>query len=265
LFLLTLLGVSGAHLGVNLANDYFDYLSGADRHNADRPFSGGGDALRRDGVAPARVRRWFLTCFAVALAIGLYLLYKVEAGRGWILAIMLLGFAGGYYYTAPPLKLAYRGLGELDIFLFLGPAPVLGTYAVLTGTVTPRAFLLSMPIAGLIALLLWINQYTDVETDQAAGKRNLVVRLGRRRARWGYLALNVFVFAAVYLAVRWQAIGAPFLLVFLALPLSVRSVYRALRNCTDERWLRAAQGDALAFHLAAGLLCSVGAIVASFA
>jgi 1,4-dihydroxy-2-naphthoate octaprenyltransferase len=260
LFLLTLLGVSIAHLGVNLANDYFDFRLGADRPEHDqRPYSGGGDAITRDGVAPETVRRWFWTCFAVAFAIGLAILLRIETGRALVLAITVLGFLGGYFYTAPPLRLAYRGWGEADIFVFLGPAPVLGTFAVLTGTLTPAAVVCSLPIAGLIAALLWINEYTDFDSDRAAGKRNLVVRLGRRRARWGYAALMAFVFAAIVGATATGAAPAWYLVALLPLPPAWRSVRTAIAHPEDPDRIKSAQGDALKVHLATGLLCALGA------
>ncbi|NLH47137.1 MAG: prenyltransferase [Myxococcales bacterium] len=261
-FALCLLGVSAAHLGVNLSNDYFDFRSGADRpETGDRPYSGGGDALTRDRVDPHQVRRWFWSCFLVAAAIGLVLFLRMDRGRPLMLAIAVLGFIGGYFYTAPPLRLAYRGLGELDIFLFLGPAPALGTFVVLTGEITWRAFWLSLPIAGLITLLLWINQYTDFETDRAAGKKNLVVRLGKRRARWGYAMLNLFVFGwSLWMIQRgWAPLS--FVVVLLALPLSIGSVALAIRHYDDEEKIRAAQADALMMHLSAGLLCSLGLLM----
>lgn len=266
LFSLTLLGVSAAHLGVNLANDYFDFRLGADRpETGQRPYSGGGDALTRDDVAPITVKRWFWMCFVAAAAIGALIFLLMEKGRTTMLAVAVLGFLGGYFYTAPPFKLAYRGLGELDIFLFLGPAPIIGTYVVLTGELSWRVFLLSMPIAGLIALLLWINQFTDAETDRAAGKRNLVVRLGKRRARWGYLLLNAFVFATVVYAVAADLVGAPFLLALLGVPLATRSVVRTIVGHNDDAAVRAAQADALLVHLGTGLLCSLGVLVGAFA
>ncbi len=260
LFLLVLAGVCIAHIGVNLSNDYFDFRQGADRdtHGA-RPYSGGGDAIVRDRVAPEQVKRWFWICFALGLLAGsVVLAWMPPEGRVGVLALMGLGFLGGYFYTAPPLKLAYRGLGELAIFLFLGPAPALGTYAALTGEVRWSVFLLSLPIAGLIALLLLINEFTDAETDREAGKRNLVVRLGRRGARWVYLLLNLFVFASAASLVAAGLAPRAFLIILLAAPLSVRSVSRALRGYRDEGTLRAAQADALRMHLAAGLLCTVG-------
>jgi 1,4-dihydroxy-2-naphthoate octaprenyltransferase len=264
LFLLCLLGVCLAHLGVNLANDYYDFRLGADRREHDeRPYSGGGSSITRDDVPPAKVRQWFMTCFLAGLAVGMLILFLMPKGQGVVLAITFLGFLGGYFYTAPPARLAYRGLGEFDIFLFLGPMPALGTYAVLTGTIGWRVVWLSFPIAGLITLLLWINQYTDYESDKTAGKKNLVVRLGLKHARWGYLLLNLFVFGVAVWAVRADLIGEGFLLVMLALPLSIRSVYRAVRYYDVPEKIRAAQADALMLHLGAGLLCSVGAVVSA--
>jgi 1,4-dihydroxy-2-naphthoate octaprenyltransferase len=262
LFLLTLLGVSAAHLGVNLSNDFFDFRFGADRpETAERAYSGGGGSLTRDKLDPERVKLWFWSCFAVALAIGILILSLMEKGKGVVIAIMLLGFFGGYFYTAPPFRFAYRGLGELDIFFFLGPAPVLGTYAVQTGGLTWPAFVCSLPVAGLIAALLWINEYTDFETDKLAGKNNLVVRLGRRNARWGFLALMTFVYAVAIFAVARHYTSAAMLLALLTVPLALRSASRALRSYDDPQIIALAQADYLKVHLFAGLLCAVGIAV----
>ena len=259
LFLLTLLGVSAAHLGVNLSNDFFDFRFGADKpETSERAYSGGGGSLTRDNVAPATVKRWFWACFAVALAFGIAILSLMPTGKLLVIAIMLLGFFGGYFYTAPPFRFAYRGLGELDIFLFLGPAPVLGTFAVQTGTLTWPAFVCSMPVAGLIAALLWINEYTDFETDKLAGKRNLVVRLGRKNARWGFAALVAFIFGAVVYASARRDASALFLVALAMVPLAWRSVKRTFEAYDDPQKIALAQADFLKVHLFAGLLCALG-------
>jgi 1,4-dihydroxy-2-naphthoate octaprenyltransferase len=265
LFALTLLGVSLAHLGVNLSNDYFDFASGADTvHTEQRPYSGGGDALTRDKVSPGKIKVWFWACFCAALAIGIVILALVEKGHGLILAIMILGFFGGYFYTAPPFRFAYRGLGELDVFFFMGPAPVLGTYAVLTGTLSLGAFIGSLPVAALIAGLLWINEYTDFETDKLSDKRNLVVRLGKKQARWGFLGLVVFVYAAVVIPVAMGILPTTFLLALLTVPLAFRSVKRAMRYFEHSEKIMLAQADFLKVHLMTGLLCAIGVVAGAF-
>ncbi len=259
MFLLTLFGVSVAHLGVNLTNDYYDFKFGADQvEQEEKPFSGGGGAITREGENPAKIKAMFWGCFGVALLIGIIILYLMDSGRGIILSMMVLGFFGGYFYTAPPFRFAYRGLGELDIFIFLGPAPVLGTYAVLTGTLSWTALVCSLPIAGLITALLWINEYTDFVTDKEAGKKNLVVRLGRKRARWGYVALVTGVFVAVILPVAFQKVEATFLIGLLPLPFAIRSVKTAINHFDDSSKIAFAQADFLKAHLFVGLLCSVG-------
>ena len=260
LFLLCLFGVSAAHLGVNLSNDYFDFKQGADKMNKEAlDYSGGGDSIIRDGVNPAQVKIWFILCFVVAAIIGLVIFLMIDKGRALVASIAVLGFIGGYFYTAPPFKFAYRGLGELDIFVFLGPAPVLGTYAVLTGTITWRAVMCSMPAAGLIAALLIINEYTDFQSDIDAGKKNLVVLLGRKTATYLYTLVVAFIFLMVVVPVITQQISPAFLVALLPLPLAVRSVDAAFKHYNDEKQIIGAQADFLKVHLVTGLLCAVGA------
>ena len=99
-----------------------------------------------------------------------------------ILWIGITGVVCAYLYHAPPLKLCYRGLGELAVAVCYGPLIAAGTFLVQRGHVTADVLLVSIPLGLLIGAFLWINEFPDYAADKAAGKRTLVVRLGRPQA-----------------------------------------------------------------------------------
>ena len=121
-----------------------------------------------------------IVCYAVGIAIGLYLV----ATRG--IELLWIGIAGVFlsiFYTAPPFKLVHRGLGEICVALGFGPIMVLGTYFVIAQRFTFEAFYASLPVALLIMLVLYVNQIPDKPADEKAGKNTIVVRLSQGRHR----------------------------------------------------------------------------------
>src|SRR5918997_6532453 len=117
--------------------------------------------------------------YAVALIVGLVLLQM--RGSWALLAIGVLGVILSLGYTAPPLKLVYRGLGEITTAVGFGPLMLLGAYVVQSqGIVTLEPIVASLPIAILVALILYVNEVPDRPADARTGKRTLPVRLSRR-------------------------------------------------------------------------------------
>ena len=170
------LGVVLAVVGVEAFNEYFDAREGTDRvfNPADLP--------------PISVVVFWIGvgAFAGALAVGVYLTMR----GGWpILAFALLGGAAAIFYEAPPIRWSYRGLGEAVIALSYGPWMVLGSLYLHTNGVSFGAFLASLVPGCLIMALAVANAIPDFHQDRLVGKRNLVVRLGRRRGVVLYLAL----------------------------------------------------------------------------
>lgn len=187
-FLLVLFGMVFAHLGVNLANDYYDYLQGADQNNRFRnDFSGGSSFLVDGAEKPGRFKSLLWISFALAAICGLALMIRVDNGIGPVFWFALAGFISGFFYTAPPLKFVYRGFGELFILLGFGILPLIGTYYVLTGSITWEPLVAGTVVGLLTTNILYINQFPDYQSDREAGKATLVVRLGTERARVLYL------------------------------------------------------------------------------
>jgi 1,4-dihydroxy-2-naphthoate octaprenyltransferase len=163
-------------IGTNFANDYYDFLRGADTAARVGPRR----AVAAGLVAPAVMKRAMIAIFGAAFGAGLGL---IAWGGPWLLGIGVASILCGLAYTGGPWPLAYHGLGDVFVFLFFGLVAVGGTYFVQAGQLTTDALLAGVPIGLLAANILVVNNYRDMETDAAAGKRTLVVRFGRGAAR----------------------------------------------------------------------------------
>jgi 1,4-dihydroxy-2-naphthoate octaprenyltransferase len=167
-------------IGTNYANDYFDFVHGADTTERLGPTR----ATQAGLVKPETMKKAFITTFALAFVIGLYLIWR----GGWpILAIGLLSILFGILYTGGPYPLGYNGLGDIFVLIFFGPVAVAGTYYVQALQIN-YIILLAGLAPGLISVaLLTVNNLRDIHTDRTSGKRTLAVRFGANFARIEYL------------------------------------------------------------------------------
>jgi 1,4-dihydroxy-2-naphthoate octaprenyltransferase len=177
--LAALIGAVSIQIGTNYHNDVADFLHGADTAHRRGPAR-----ATASGLLPARqVLVGSYACFGIAALAGVYLVLL----RGWPLLLAgLLSIAAGIAYTASPFRLGYRGLGDLFVFIFFGVIGVVGSDFVQTGNVRPAAVLASIPVGLLITAILVANNLRDIDTDRAAGKRTLAVRLGAPATRIQY-------------------------------------------------------------------------------
>jgi 1,4-dihydroxy-2-naphthoate octaprenyltransferase len=213
IFLATLAAAILLQVGANYANDVFDFLKGADKHR----------------VGPTRVTQAGLltskqmligtgVVFALSAMIGATL---VAVGGLPILIIGVLAIIGAIAYTAGPFPLAYHGLGDVFAFLFFGVIAICGTYFLQAKQFTLFALLASIPTALLVTNIIVVNNLRDIDTDRAANKRTLAVRIGDRATRIEY---SLFV-AIAYLVplVLWATgflRGFAWLIVWLSLPVA---------------------------------------------
>lgn len=177
--LLVLVGVFCYHGGANLINDLYD--AEADRLNRQPSlFNGGSRVLPNNLVSVAQMKKVAVLCYM--LGTGCACILVLTGGGLLVFLFAVAGFVCGYFYSAPPLRLAATGFGELSVGLAFGPFLVIGTAAALTGRFLPTALFVSLPVGVLITAVILINELPDFDCDQQVGKRTLVVRLGRERS-----------------------------------------------------------------------------------
>lgn len=167
-------------VGANLANDVFDFHRGADAGERLGPHR----VTQTGLLSPGQVLRGMWLTFGLAALLGVYLIWAA----GWpVLLIGLASILAAIAYTGGPIPFGYYGLGDLFVFIFFGPLAVCGTYFVQAGDVSSLAVWSSLPMGLLITAILVVNNLRDINTDRAAGKMTLAVRLGERAACWQYL------------------------------------------------------------------------------
>ena len=212
-------------------------------------------------VAPGPALRGAVVCYAAGAAIGLHLNAVVPGN--FILAVGLAGVLGGFFYSAPPLRLSHRGLGEIVVAVCLGVLPVAGAYYAQTGEISWSVYVSSLPTALALVLWLWVSEITDFDADREAGRRTLVVMLGRAgSARAAVPALSVLGFAPLFAAV-FTASMIPLTRVAVRAFGLVRTVVAVSWNYHDspERMVEALD-NAFKLHLTAGVIIAASALAA---
>jgi len=240
-----LAGVLFAVVGVEAFNEYFDSRMGTDR------------VFNPDDLPP--MSGWVLwlgiAAFAGAFAVGIYLTWR----GGWpILAFALLGGLAAIFYVAPPIRWAYRGLGEAVIALSYGPWMVLGSLYLHTGTFSWGALCASLVPGLLIMALAVVNAIPDYHQDRLVGKRNLVVRLGRRRGVWLYISLAAAGLIVAAAGVAAGVFPVACLAALLATPLLVQSARVGVRTYESPRQFVPAIRAVVTCYLVAVALFGIG-------
>jgi 1,4-dihydroxy-2-naphthoate octaprenyltransferase len=236
-------------VGTNYANDAADFLRGADTAGRLGP-----PRVTQLGLLDARtVLRGAYLCFGVAAAIGLIFV----ARYGWPVAVAgILAIAAGLAYTGGPWPFGYHGLGELFVFVFFGMVAVAGTSYVQVGGLTALALAAAVPVGLLCSAILVANNLRDIDTDRAAGKRTLAVRIGPGATRVLYLGCLAGAAAAPPL-MRWAGLtGGWFWLPWLAVPEMLALGHIVWRR-RDGPALVAALKRTARLHLGYGMLLAV--------
>ena len=237
-------------IGTNLANDYFDFIKGADSEHRIGPVRVTQSGL----IPPATVRAAMIGVFALTVLLGLFLVWIA----GW--PILLIGLASIFFaviYTAGPYPLAYVGLGDLFVFIFFGVVAVTGTYFVQALTWSVDALIASLPVGAISTAILVVNNYRDIDTDRIAGKKTMAVRIGRGATRWEFRLLLLVAYVVPLLQILRGGHGVLLLLPLLSFPFAFR-VLRIMERSTDGMQLNGAlagTGQLLAVY---GLLYSAG-------
>ena len=245
-----LLAAMSVQIDTNFANDYYDFIKGADTAERIGPTR----AVQAGLVTPAQMRVAFL------LAFGLFLL--ISAGfawwRGWPLLVLgVLAAASGVLYTGGPRPLGYLGLGDIFAFVFFGPVCVAATAFVQRGQLLPLDIVAGIQPGLLSVALLTVNNLRDVSGDAKAGKRTLAVRFGVTFARWEYTLAIVGAALLPGLISLWQG-RWPWLWLSLALLLPAVPGLRTVWTQRDGPALNACLGRTGKLLFVATLLFVLG-------
>lgn len=214
-------------LCTNFANEYYDYLKGADTEHRLGPSRNVSLGL----IKPESMRNASFITATLAFISGCFLL---KYGGLMMLPIGILSIILAFAYTGGPFPLAYNALGDIFVILFFGLIAVITPFYIATGEINIPVFIFGMG-AGLVTNnLLVVNNYRDVQEDRSTGKNTLVVLFGRKCASIQYLISYTVSFIAVP-AIYFFLFG--FYRIWLISILIIPSLflYKRLICCSDKR------------------------------
>lgn len=246
-FAIALAGLAFVLVGVESFNEYFDARIGTDR-----VFS-----LEREEVPASRFVLG-LVSFAAAAAVMVVLTWRL----GWpVAAFAAVGAVAACFYVTPPVKLAYRGLGELAIAVSYGPMMTAGSFFVQAQHVDGAPFIAGAVPALLILCVAVINEIPDFYGDRIVGKRNITVRLGRAGAIRLYGVVSAACFGFILAAALGGILPRACLVALLPLPLAVRNFVIARRHADDPHAFIPAIRGAIVVYSLAVILLAIGYLV----
>jgi 1,4-dihydroxy-2-naphthoate polyprenyltransferase len=255
LLVLTLVLATILHASVNVLNDYFDALNGTDNINVERvyPFTGGSRFIQNQLLSLKQTLQFAYILLAVVIISGIWLVARVGVG---LLMIGVVGVFLGWAYSASPLRLNSRGLGELAVMLgFLGVT--IGADFVQRGTFSFEPILIGFPYALLVTNLLFINQFPDIKADAIVGKRHLVVLLKPELAVYLYPLLVLGSIFWVLNLVVIHRLPALSMLSTLPMLLSFRAAWVLKRFAKQPAQLRPAIQLTIVAMLSHALILSI--------
>jgi len=226
ILLLTLLFAVLIQIGTNLANDYFDFVKGADNENRKGPLR----VTQAGLVSKEKMKFSVLFVFSLAFLVSLYLIF---IGGVLIAALMVLAILFGVLYTGGPYPLGYLGLGDILVLIFFGPVATFGTYFLQTNSFDLLPLLVGLGPGCFSTALLAINNLRDIEEDKAANKNTLIVRFGEKFGQFEYFFTLLIAFSIpIFLAAQGMAslfLYFTLLLTPLVLPL-IKKVFKDSEN-----------------------------------
>ncbi len=204
-------------IGTNFTNDLYDYHKGADTAERKGPVR----VLSAGLISVKEMKTGIVLTFLLAFILGLYLVY---VGGIIILIIGVLSIFAGIAYTAGPYPLAYKGLGDIFVFMFFGLIGTMGTFYLQTNQLSMPAFLSSIPVGSLITNILVVNNFRDIEEDRAAGKNTLAVKLGKTFTQYQFIFLIVVSFIVPLLLFLFYGFEFWIFLPYLTLPVVYKTI-----------------------------------------
>jgi len=259
--ILGVLGVLFVHLAANTINDYFDWDASDKINKFPTPFSGG-SRWKLERVLKKESFLW-LTIALIGLALLCAFILAIE-GRTLVFAIGALGALCGFLYSIYPFSMQSRGIGEFLIFLAFGPLITFGMGYVCCDVLSPEFFVIGIPNGFVVANILWINEFPDYEADLLSGKRNMVVRLGTSKARYGFALLFGLFYLSTFFLV-WQGIFPVITcIVIIVLPLAIKAILIAWKNHSNPREIVPAQGQTIIFQSLSAILTIISLFVSKY-
>lgn len=261
-FLLVLLGLILNHLALNMTDDYYDFRHLVDVLDAHgNPYSGGSGTLSKGLIRPEQMKKVFSIFYIVAIGIGILL--GILRGP-FVLFLLAFGFFCAFFYTAPPVRFGYRGLGEIAQLLCFGPGIGLGAYYVQVQKLSWEAFWGTLPFGIMLFSMITINEIPDYLEDRKAGKLNLVARFGREAGVTLFVFSLFSAYATLMIGVLLGKIPGIGLIALLTLPIAFKTVSILRTHYQDPVKMAPANLGMICVHNFTAILLIIAYTLAGF-
>lgn len=219
-FFLCLIGCILVQVGTNIINDIFDYDKGIDKEDKELGIPHGGSMVISLGlVSMKQMKTAAFISLLIASLIGVYLF--TQAGV-WILYLSLFGLLSAIFYTAKPLALKYKALGDLQVIISFGLGMTLGSYIVQTQQFSYMPLLFSIPIGLLIDAILHSNNIRDINFDGKFGVKTLPILIGEKLSIKLFYVMVLGAYLALIIFVALKLLPWFALLALITLPLALK-------------------------------------------
>lgn len=259
LWILSAISLVLIHFGTSSLNDYFDFRSGTDNINqTPTPLSGGSRVIQEGMLSPRALLAGGSLFIAIGSSIGIYLAML----KGWlILALGIIGVFLAVGYVHPKVNLSKRGFGEMAVAVAFGPIMLSGVYYVQTQAIDLNVILIGCLMGLLAGCTLWINEIPDYEADKTTGKTNWVVRLGKKKASYVYVAWLFLIYLFTFILIANNILPKSSLIVLVTFIFAIKASRTALRNYNEVEKLLPANALTIALTLTYGILLSAAFLI----
>jgi 1,4-dihydroxy-2-naphthoate octaprenyltransferase len=261
-FLLVMMGLILNHLALNMTDDYYDFrhlVDAFDSHG--NPYSGGSGTLSKGLIRPDQMRNVFTYFYILAIGIGIIL----GVLRGPLVFFFLaFGFFCALFYTAPPIRFGYRGLGEIAQLLCFGPGIGLGAYYVQTGKLSWEAFWGTLPFGMMLFSMITINEIPDYLEDRKAGKMNLVARFGRETGVKLFILSLLSAYGAILMGIFFGKVPVIGLISLLTLPIAYKTICILRKHYKDPVHMAPANLGMICTHNVTAILMVIAYTIVGF-
>ncbi|QMU55572.1 MAG: prenyltransferase [Nitrosopumilus sp.] len=251
---LTFAGVMALHASVDLLNDFWDFKRGIDIKTTRTKMSGGTGVLPEGLLKPSSVYRAGVAFLIIGSAIGGY--FVITDG---IIIAVILGFAilSIYFYST---KIVDSGLGEFFVAV-KGCMIVIGTFFIQSGEVYVESILAGIVVGSLSSLVLFIASFPDHDADKSKGRKTLVIAAGKENAAKLFWIFPIVSYSAIVVGVSANLFPVFSLIVFLSLPLMIKSGIGLRKNYDTIEDLVPYMSSTLMFGRISGALFVVGLLI----
>lgn len=246
------------HAGTNFVSEYYDLKNGIDREDT----FGSSKVLVDKLLEPKEVLKYGYISFMFGFILGMILVYYHGLP---ILALGLLGIAGGVFYTGKPIGYKYLALGDVLVFLLMGPLMVIGTYFSLTGHFEWSVALLSLPIGFLVTAILNANNIRDIMHDGEAKIRTIATLIGIESSKKEYYFLIIGAYLSVIIMAATGVVSYWALLILISFPVAIKNMKEiSTAKVSSPENVAMLDIKTAQLHTQFGLLLTIGILISYF-